>query len=91
MVPDSKKMDMPFVVATTAKWVRDLGYEPICPQRDKEGVLQLLVDKVAKDCRPEGQEWQILRQVSPTQSHQSSNGAAEEAVSTEGRLARTYL
>ena len=25
MVPDSKKMDMPYVVATTAKWVRDLG------------------------------------------------------------------
>ena len=27
MVPDSKKMDMPYVVATSAKWVRDLGYE----------------------------------------------------------------
>ena len=26
MVPDSKKMDMPYVVATTAKWVRDLEY-----------------------------------------------------------------
>ena len=26
MVPDSKKMDMPNVVATTAKWVRDLVY-----------------------------------------------------------------
>ena len=26
MVPDSKKMDMPYVVAATAKWVRDLGY-----------------------------------------------------------------
>ena len=26
-VPDSKKMDMPYVVAATAKWVRDLGYE----------------------------------------------------------------
>ena len=25
MVPDSKKMDMPYVVAATAKWVRDLG------------------------------------------------------------------
>ena len=24
MVPDSKKMDVPYVVATTAKWVRDL-------------------------------------------------------------------
>ena len=27
MVPDSKKMDMPYVVATTARWVRDLRYE----------------------------------------------------------------
>ena len=26
MVPDSKKMDMPYVVAATAKWVGDLGY-----------------------------------------------------------------
>ena len=26
MVPDSKKMDMPYVVAATAKWVRDLEY-----------------------------------------------------------------
>ena len=56
----------------------------------KEGVLQLLLDKVAKECRPEGQDWQILRQVSPTQSHQS-NGAAEKAVSTVRGLAGTYL
>ena len=26
MVPDSKKMDMTYVVAATAKWVRDLEY-----------------------------------------------------------------
>ena len=26
MVPDSKKMDMPYVVAATATWVCDLGY-----------------------------------------------------------------
>ena len=56
----------------------------------KEGVLRLLLDKVAKECRSEGQHWQILRQVSPTQSHQS-NGAAEKAVSTARGLARTYL
>ena len=75
MVPDSKKMDMPYVVATTAKWVRDLGYERFCPHGDKGGVLQLLLDKVAKECRPEGQDWQILRQVSPTQpSEQRSSG-----------------
>ena len=35
----------------------------------KQSALQLLLDKVAKECRPEGQDWQILRQVSPTQSH----------------------
>ena len=90
MVPDSKKMDMPYFFAATAKWVRDLGYKRFCLHVDKEGVLQLLLDKVAKECRPEGQDWQILRQVSPTQSHQS-NGAAEKAVSTVRGLARTYL
>ena len=46
--------------------------------------------KMAKECRIEGQDWQILRQVSPTQSHQS-DGAAEKAVSTVRGLARTYL
>ena len=45
---------------------------------------------MAKECRPEGQDWQILRQVSPTQSHQS-DGAAEKGVSTVRGLARTYL
>ena len=90
MVPDSKTMDMPHVVAATAKWVRDLGYERFCLRGDKEGVLQLLLGKVARDCCPEGQDWQILRQVSPTQSHQS-NGAAEKAVFTVRGLTRTYL
>ena len=55
-----------------------------------EAVLQLMLDKVAKECRREGQEWQILRKVSPIQSHHS-NGAAEKAVSTVHGLARTYL
>ena len=59
-----------------------------CLHGDTEGVLQLLPDNVAGECRPDGQDWQILRQVSPTQSHQS-NGAAEEAVSTVRGLART--
>ena len=70
--------------------MRDLGYERFCLHGDKEGVLQLLLDKVAKECRPEGQDWQILRQVSPTQSHQS-NGAAEKAVSTVRGLTGTHL
>ena len=90
MVPDSMTMDMPHVVAATAKWVRDLGYERFCLHGDKEGVLQLLLSKVARDCCPEGQDWQILRQVSPTQSHQS-NGAAKKAVFTVRGLTRTYL
>ena len=70
--------------------MRDLEYERFCLHGDREGVLQLQLETVAKECRPEGQDWQIPRQVSPTQSHQS-NGAAEKAVSTVRRLARTYL
>ena len=66
LVPDSKKMDMQHVVAGTAKWVRDLRYERfLSARRQTEGVLQLLLDKVANKCRPEGQDWQIPRQVSP--------------------------
>ena len=38
MVPDSKKMRMPHVVAGTAKWVRDLVYERFCLHGDQEGV-----------------------------------------------------
>ena len=53
------------------------------------GFIQLLLDKVAKACRPE-QNWQILQQVSPTQSHQS-NHATKKAVSTVRGLARTHL
>ena len=90
MVPDSKKMNMHYAAAATAKWVRDLGYERFCLHGDKEGVLQLPLDKVAKVCRPEEQDWQILRQISPTESHQS-NGAAEKAVSTVRGLAKSRL
>ena len=78
---------MPYVVAATAKWVRYLRYERFCVHGDKEVVLQLLLDKVAKEHRLEGQDWQILRQVSPTQSYQS-NGAVEKAVSAVRGLAR---
>ena len=66
------------------------GHERFGLDGDKEGVLLLLLDKGAKECRPEGQDKQIVRQVSPTQSHQS-NGAAENAVSTVRGLAGTYL
>ena len=47
MVPDSKKMYMPHVVAATAKWVHDLVYERFCLHGDK-GVLQLLLDRSGK-------------------------------------------
>ena len=70
--------------------VRDLVYERFCLHGDKEGVLQLLLDKVAGECRPDGQDWKIRRHVSQIQSHQS-NGAAEKAVSTVRGLATTYL
>ena len=80
MVPDSKKMDMPHVVSATAKWVRDLGYERFCLHGDNRRNSTIA----------SGQGWQILRQVSPTQSHQS-NGAAEKAVSTVRGLLGTYL
>ena len=77
------------LAAGTAKWVRDWEYERLCLHGDKEGVLQLLLVKVAKECRLKNKT-DILRQVSPTQSHQS-NGAAEKAVSAVRGLARTYL
>ena len=56
MVRDSKNMDMPNVVALTAKWVRDLGYERFCLHGEEEGVLHLQLDNVAKECRPGGQD-----------------------------------
>ena len=65
------------MVAGTPKWVRDLGYERFRLHGDKEGP-------------DNGQGWQILRQVSPTQSH-SNLGAAEKAISTVRGLAGTYL
>ena len=68
----------------------DLGYERFCQHEDIEGVLHLLLDKVAKDSRPVEHGGQIIRQVSPTQSQQS-NFSAEKAISTLRGLARTYL
>ena len=65
-------------------------YKRCCIHGDTDGVLQLLLDNVAKECCPGGHDWQILRQVSPTQSHHC-NGAAEKAVSTVRGLARTFL
>ena len=49
-------MDVSYVVAGTVKSVGDLGYERFCPYGNTEGILQLLLDKVARECRPEGQD-----------------------------------
>ena len=65
------------VVAGTATWVRDLLYERFSLHGDNQGVFHFLLDNVAKECRLEGQDWQNLREMSPTQCHQS-NGAVEE-------------
>ena len=83
-------MDMPYVVATTAKWVRDLVYERFCLHGDKKEFYNCYWTRWQTNVVPEGQDRQILRQVSPTHSHQS-DGAAEKAVSTVRGLARTYL
>ena len=86
MVPDSKKMDMPYAVAATAQWVRDLGYERFLSTWRRRrsstiatghsGKRMVLKDKTGRFCA--------------TQSHQR-NGAAEEAVSTVRGLSTTYL
>ena len=65
---------MPYVVAGTVKWVRDLGMKASV-YTETGGVVHLLLDKVARECRPEGKDGQILRQVSLTQpSEQRSRG-----------------
>ena len=43
-VPDSKKMDMPYVVAATAKWVRDLGYSQHTEKINEMSCNQLISD-----------------------------------------------
>ena len=88
-VPDSEKMDMPHVVDGTAR--RVIWVTNACVYTEtQEGDLHLLLDKVAKECRPVGHSGQIIRQMSLTQSQQSS-GATEKAISTMRGLARTYL
>ena len=52
----------------TARWVRDLGYEGFLSYGHIERVLQLLLDKVAKECRPEGKDRQISTTSVTTQS-----------------------
>ena len=49
MVADSKNMDMPYVVARTAKWLHVISgtKASVCTETTK-GILQLLLEKVAK-------------------------------------------
>ena len=61
----------------------------VCMETQKE-FFSCYWTKWQKNCRSEGQDWKILQQVSPTQSHQTS-GAAEKAVSTVRGQARTCL
>ena len=49
MVPDSKKMDIPVVVAATAKWVRDLGYERFCLFGEKKEFYNCYLTKWQKN------------------------------------------
>ena len=88
--PTPRRWTCPVLLRQQANGCVTWCMNAFCLHGDKERVLQLLLDKMAKECRPEGRDWQILRQVSPTQSHQS-NGAAEKAVSTVRGLARTFL
>ena len=90
MVPDSTKMDMLYVVAGTAKWVRDVACERFRLHGDKDEFFRCWRTKWRRNVVPQDKTGKFLRQVSPTQSHQS-NGAAEKAVSTVRGLARTNL
>ena len=75
MVPDSKKMDMPCVVAATAKWCVTWGMNVSVYTKTKKEFFSCYWTKWREKCRPEGQDWQILRQMSPTEpSEQWSRG-----------------
>ena len=78
------------MVAGTAKWVCDLGYEHFCLHRDKEGVLQLNAGQSGTRMSSSRTRLENSTTVSPTQTHQS-NGTVEKAVSAVRGLARTYL
>ena len=66
MVPDSKTC--PMLLRQQPNGCVTWGTNAFCLHGDRQGVLQLLLDKVAEECRPEGQDWQILQQVSLTQA-----------------------
>ena len=88
MVPDSKKWTCATLSQQHPSGVT-WGMNAFVLMGDKR-VLHLLLETVAKECRPDRQDWQILRQVSSTQSHEN-NGAAKKVVSTVRGLAKTCL
>ena len=83
------------VVAATAEWVRDLGYERLCLHGDTEGFLQLLLDKVARKCRLEGQDWQnsatSVTDTEPSEQWSSGGSRLHSASPLVRGLAGTYL
>jgi hypothetical protein len=83
-------LDDNYVASSLSAWLRELGYTKFQLHSDKEPVLRLLLDNVAKMCVPKGQNWQVMRRSAPTASHQSSGGA-EKAIQTIRGLARTYI
>ena len=66
---------------------RDLLYERFCLHGDKEGFLQLLLNKVARECRPEGQD--VAKFCDKCHRHRAIRAmeSVEEAVSTVRGLA----
>ena len=89
MVPDSKEMDVPYAVAASAKWVRDLGYERFFPYGDnKKEFFSCYWTKWQKNVVLKDKTGKFYDKYH--RSHQS-NGAAEKAASTVRGLERTYL
>ena len=76
MVRDSKKMDMPMLLPQQQSRYVTWSMTAFVYMETKE-FFSCCWTK-SKERRAEGQDWQILRQLSPTQSHQS-NGAAEKS------------
>ena len=82
MVPDSKKIDVPGWLQEqpngSVTWCTN---DSVYTETQKE-FFSWCWTQLPTKCRPKGQDWQILRRVSPKQSHQSS---------TVRGLVRTYL
>ena len=81
----------PVSLQEQSKWVPDLEVRTLLSTWRQRRSSAVAAGQGGKDnVVLTGQDLQIPRQVSPTQSHQS-NGTAEKAVSKVRGLARTYL